>query len=164
MLGRAFGVFQGLEARWPKSRSAAVISRAWSTANRPSAARPHSMSCVEPVVVLDPLRRARRAPRAGHRSATAAKRCLGHGELGSSPWPVGARNGHHVLVVDLAVRRGERRLSTINWSGLTWPDTTASPSPQLELRKSSCGFDVTGFAVNMTPETSDGNISCTTTA
>ena len=51
---------------------------------------------------------------------------------------------------------------TIKRSGVTSPDTTDSPSPQLDSTASSSGR--VGLTVNMTPETSASIILCTTTA
>ncbi len=55
-------------------------------------------------------------------------------------------------------------LSTTKWSGLTAPDTTASPSPGLASMTASCRRPVTGFAVNRTPATAASTICWTTTA
>ena len=55
-------------------------------------------------------------------------------------------------------------LSTTKWSGLTAPETTASPSPGLASITVSCRVPVTGFAVNITPAAVASIIRCTTTA
>ena len=55
-------------------------------------------------------------------------------------------------------------LSTTKWSGLTAPETTASPRPGLASMTASCRRPVTGFAVNRTPATAASTIRWTTTA
>ena len=53
---------------------------------------------------------------------------------------------------------------TVYSSGVTIPWTTASPRPQLALITISSVAVVSGFAVNMTPDTSDTTIVWITTA
>lgn len=55
-------------------------------------------------------------------------------------------------------------LSTTSVSGVTWPLTMASPSPQAALMCTSPRAPVTGCAVKSTPAASAGTSSCTTTA
>ena len=55
-------------------------------------------------------------------------------------------------------------LSTTKWSGLTAPETTASPRPGLASMTASCRLPVTGFAVKRTPATAASTIRWTTTA
>ncbi|GAA2792694.1 hypothetical protein GCM10020219_074810 [Nonomuraea dietziae] len=54
--------------------------------------------------------------------------------------------------------------STTNLSGLTAPDTTASPSPGAASMTASRRRPVTGLAVNITPATSASTIRWSTTA
>jgi len=49
--------------------------------------------------------------------------------------------------------------STTRLSGVTGPDTAASPRPKLALTISSSRAPVLGLAVKSTPETSEGTIS-----
>jgi hypothetical protein len=49
-------------------------------------------------------------------------------------------------------------------SGCTSPDTSASPRPNVASTTERRRFDVTGSAVNSTPDTSGTSIRCTTTA
>lgn len=53
---------------------------------------------------------------------------------------------------------------TTNSSGVAIPLTTASPSPQLALIRTSSVAVFIGLAVNTTPATSESTIRCTTTA
>jgi hypothetical protein len=55
-------------------------------------------------------------------------------------------------------------VSTTKWSGLTAPDTTASPSPELASITASRRLPVTGLAVNITPAASASTMRWTTTA
>ena len=55
-------------------------------------------------------------------------------------------------------------LSTTKWSGLTAPDTTASPRPGMASITASCRRPVTGLAVKRTPATAASTIAWTTTA
>ena len=54
--------------------------------------------------------------------------------------------------------------STTRWSGSTWPDTSASPKPNVASITVSPRAPVSGFTVNRTPLTSAGTSRCTTTA
>ena len=65
------------------------------------------------------------------------------------------------IIVSFAVRDS---LSTMLVSGVTWPPTTASPSPKLALTIISDRSPVAGFAVKRMPETSEGTMACATTA
>lgn len=55
-------------------------------------------------------------------------------------------------------------LSTMRRSGLTLPKTRDSPRPGAPSMTMRVVSPVSGLAVNRTPETSAGTISCTTTA
>ena len=54
--------------------------------------------------------------------------------------------------------------STTKWSGLTEPETTASPRPSAASITVSARRPVKGFAVKRTPAVVAGTIRCTTTA
>jgi hypothetical protein len=54
--------------------------------------------------------------------------------------------------------------STTKWSGLTAPDTTASPNPGLASMTECPRWPVTGSAVKSTPATCGSSICWTTTA
>ena len=54
--------------------------------------------------------------------------------------------------------------SSTQWSGLTAPETTASPSPGLASTTIWLRWPVSGLAVNSTPATLEATICCTTTA
>ena len=76
--------------------------------------------------------------------------------------------GTATIATRLSPRRRSRispvAVSTTKWSGLTAPETTASPRPRLASMTAWRRLPVTGFAVNRTPETSASTIRCTTTA
>ena len=55
-------------------------------------------------------------------------------------------------------------LLTVSVSGVTAPETTASPSPQAAVIINSPRFPFTGLAVNITPAAAAGTSSWTTTA
>ena len=55
-------------------------------------------------------------------------------------------------------------LRTVNMSGVTRPETMASPRPQLAFTTASSRFPVTGLAVKRMPATSEGIMAWTTTA
>ena len=61
-------------------------------------------------------------------------------------------------------RSTTRPSSTSRWSGLTIPDTTASPSPGLASSTARVRRPLTGSAVNSTPATCAATIRWTTTA
>jgi len=54
--------------------------------------------------------------------------------------------------------------SSTKWSGLTAPETMASPRPGLASITSSVRRPVTGLAVNITPATAASSLRCTATA
>ena len=57
-----------------------------------------------------------------------------------------------------------RRGSTTKWSGVTAPETTASPSPGLASITARRRRPERGSAVNRTPATAASTSTCTTTA
>ena len=140
----------------------AVIGRAWRIDAFPSA-HAHSTSCGRPKCcsIAAPRRASRRSTRSGRARtsvAAAPSTC-------SVPPPERAR----IITSRRPWRRSamfqiHQRFRNTKRSGVTWPDTTASPKPGLASMTISSRAPVTGLAVNITPAISAGTICCTTTA
>ena len=102
------------------------MGRVWVSHTVPSASMAHSMSCGEPA------RRSTASPR-----ATSSCSCSGMRQAEPSPDVVSSRMvpppGRERIATRLSPRRWSRTaevvVSTTKWSGLTAPETTASPSP-----------------------------------
>ena len=124
-----------------------VIGRAWVSQSVPAASMAHSCPAAR-----------RSAPRPGRRARPARAPARRRGRASSPPLarraacrrrrPAGSR-----AACRPAAARGSApvAVSTTKWSGLTAPDTTASPRPGLASMTAWRRRPVTGLAVNSTP-------------
>ena len=92
---------------------------------------------------------------------SAAVVCCARSSTRSVPPPGSARTA---TALSPSRRSTTRPSSTARWSGLTIPDTTASPSPGLASSTARVRRPLTGSAVNSTPATCAATIRWTTTA
>ena len=134
-----------------------VIGRDWVSQSAPAPSIAHSMSCGTP------NRASTRRPSATSAAICASVRLRPEVSSLTSSVPPPARGRMATILSPSRYSAIVPSPSTTMWSGLTAPDTTASPSPGAASMTVRVRRPVSGSAVNSTPASSASSMRCTTT-